>query len=74
MERVAAEVDGNQVLVCDLDLGVLVAVKAGVDLRAGGGVRRSDQVEDDLVGDERLTPPVLGDEAEQAVLDPLRLI
>jgi len=35
MERVAGDVDGGELLVGDLDLGVLVVVEAGVDLQGG---------------------------------------
>ena len=40
-------------------------------IEAFAGRRRSDQLDDDLVADQRLAAPVLGDEGEQTVLDPV---
>jgi hypothetical protein len=54
VERVAGEVHGGQFGVGDLDLGVRVLIEAGVDLEPGAGGGRGDQVDDHLVGDQRL--------------------
>jgi len=40
-----------------------------MDRQPGLGGCRSDQVDDDLVTDERLSPPVLADEGKQPMLD-----
>jgi len=74
VERVAGDVDGGQFGIADFELGVFVVVEAGVDLEAGAGAGRGDRVDDYLVGGQRSAAPVLGDEAEQPVLDfvPLR--
>ncbi len=70
MELAAAEVDGGELGVGDLDLvGIAALIELGVDLEAAASRGRGDQVDDHLAGDERLAAPVLADEAEQAVLD-----
>src|SRR2546423_14101735 len=71
---VSGEGDCGELLVGDLDPGRVVAlVVLGFDLEtfAGGGV--GDQLDNDPVAREGPTPPVHGDEAEQAVLDPVSL-
>jgi hypothetical protein len=75
MELVSGDVDGGDLLVCDFDLlGVGGFVESGVDVQAGVGCGRGDQLDDDLVAGEWLAAPVEADEAEQSVLDlvPLR--
>ena len=46
-----------------------VGVDAAGDGEAGFGRGGGDQLDDDLMADQRLAAPVLGDEGEQAVLD-----
>ena len=70
MEWVAGDVHGGEFLVGDFDfLWVGSVVELGVDLQSGAGRRGGDQVDDDLVTDQRLAAPVGRDEAEQAMLD-----
>jgi hypothetical protein len=72
---IAVDVDGVQFGVGDFDLGGIGArIEAGVDLETAVGGCRGDQVDDRLERFERAAAPVLGDEAEQPVLDlvPLR--
>ena len=63
----------------DLRVGHLGALLVGVfvqpALRRQAGLRRGagDQLHDDLVREQRLAAPVLGDEGEQAVLDAVPL-
>lgn len=72
MEFVALNVDGVHLGVADLDAG---RIGAGIDLalhlETGFGRGGGDQLDDGLVADERSTAPVLGDEREQAMLDPV---
>jgi hypothetical protein len=64
------DVDGGELLVGDFDsFGVGIGVEAGVDLEAGAGGGRGDEVDDDLVGEEWFAAPVLADKAEKPVLD-----
>jgi hypothetical protein len=75
VEVVALGLDGGELGVGDLDLvGVVALIELRVDLEPGAGGGRGDQVDDRLERDEWAPAPVLGDEAEQAVLDlvPLR--
>ena len=67
---VSGEVDGGDLFLGDFDLGrVDGRVQAGVDLQAGAGGGRADQVDDHLVAGQRPAAPVEADEAEQPVLD-----
>ena len=64
------DVDGGELGVGDLDAGrVAVGIELAAHLEAGlcGGC--GDQLNDDLVADERLSAPVLCDEREQPMLD-----
>jgi hypothetical protein len=75
VELVSGDVDGGDLFVCDFDfLGVGGLVESGVDVQAGVGRGRGDQLDHDLVAGEWLAAPVEADEAEQPVLDlvPLR--
>jgi hypothetical protein len=52
VEVVAAQVDGGELLVGDLDaLGIVALVELGVDAQPGVGRRCGDRVDDDLVAD-----------------------
>jgi hypothetical protein len=46
----------------------------GIDLKPGVGRGRGDQVDDDLVGDQQLAAPVVGDEEAHLLLDSSRFI
>jgi len=72
VERVAFNVDGVHLGIGDLDaLGIAVGVDVAGDGEAGVGRGGADQLDDDLMADERLAAPVLGDVGEQAMLDPV---
>ena len=65
------ELEVSEVLVAHLDRGVvMVGVERGFHEEAGARRGRGDQVDDGLVADQGLAPPVLRDEAEQSMLDP----
>ena len=71
MERVAFDVDGVHLGIGNLDaLGITAGVDVASDGEAsiGGG---ADQLDDDLMADERLAAPVLRNVGEQAMLDPV---
>ena len=70
MELVAGDVHGGKLLVGDLDPFLVVAgVQARVDLQAGAGRGRADQVDDHLQALKRPSAPVEADVAEHAMLD-----
>src|SRR5450755_1881980 len=75
MELIAGDVDGGQLCRGDFDPFLVVAgVQARVDLQAGAGRGRADQVDDHLQALKRPSAPVEADVAEHAMLDfvPLR--
>src|SRR5258705_10391502 len=70
MEGVAFEIDGIHFGVGHLDAGWIgVLIEFATNLQTS--LRRccSDQLDDDLMADERFAAPVAGDEREQAMLD-----
>ena len=70
MEGVAFDVEGRHFGVADLDAFlVCVGVEFAADGQAVLGRGRRDQLDDRRPTGERPTAPVLGDVAEQAVLD-----
>jgi hypothetical protein len=74
VELVSVEVDRPELPVDHLDpFGVCAWIEPGVDLRAGAGRCASDQADDDLMAEQRLATPVLADEGEEVVLDPVPL-
>src|SRR3954447_17342330 len=52
-------------------LGIGAAVEAALDGEAGAGRGAGDHLDDHLVGEQGLAAPVLGDEGEQPMLDPV---
>ena len=50
-------------------MGLEVLVDHRANFEAGGCCRRRDEVDDDLMGDERFSSPVLRDEGEEAVFN-----
>ena len=62
--------DGGQLGVgdCDAD-GVVAGVEVGFDAQAGPSGCSGDELDDGPVGHERPASPVLGDEAEHAMLN-----
>ena len=72
MERVTGDVESQHLGVTDLDAFLVGAViEQAFDLETGRGGRGADQLDDRNAIGERATAPVLGDVAEQAVLDPV---
>ena len=66
----ALEIDAGEVGGGDFDAGrIRIGVDLGTDLEAGFGGGGGDQLDNDLMADERFAAPVLGDEREEAVLD-----
>src|SRR3954453_3540138 len=72
MERVAFDVDGVHVGIGNLDtLGITAGVDVASDGEASIGRGGADQLDDDLMADERLAAPVLRNVGEQAMLNPV---
>ena len=70
VEFMALEIDAGEVGGGDFDAGrIRIGVDLGTDLEAGFGGGGGDQLDNDLMADERFAAPVLGDEREEAVLD-----
>lgn len=72
VERVVFDVQRFHLGIGDLDtLGVAADVNVASDCEAGIGRGGGDQLNDDLVADQRLAAPILGNVGEEAVLDPV---
>ena len=72
MERVALDVDCSHFGFGDFDAAwVARAIDVAGNGEACVGRGGGDQLDDDLMADERLAAPVLGDEGEQSMLDPV---
>jgi len=70
MEIVAADIDRIHFRIRDLDgFGIFILVEAAPHLKPGRRGRRSDELADDLVADQRLATPVLGDEGKEPMFD-----
>ncbi len=70
MEGIALDVEGGHFDIADLDaLWVTVLVDVAGDGEAGVGRGGADQLDDDLVADQRFAAPVLRDVGKEAVLD-----
>src|SRR5271168_833654 len=70
MERIEFDVDASHLFVgYDDAFGVAVFVDIAGYGQAGIGRCRSDELENDLMADEGLAAPVLGDVSEETVLD-----
>ena len=70
MEGMPLETHASQLGVADLRLQVVLpGVERGAYDETGAGGRARDQADDGLMTDERPTTPVVGDEAEEAMLD-----
>ena len=69
--RAALRRNSRQFLVADLDPGLVIGrcPSAALTIRPRAGRRAGDQVDDHLVAHQRPAAPVLGDEAEQPMLD-----
>ena len=69
MEVMASDIDGGEFGVVDGDAGVVgIGIELGVNREAGFGGGRGNQLDDDLVADQRLAAPVLSDERKETVL------
>src|ERR1035437_208387 len=70
VEFVAHDVHGSEFVVGYFDAGrVGHGIELATDLETGSGGGCGDQLHDPLMADERLSPPVAGDEREEAMLD-----
>ncbi len=70
MEGIALDVDGGHFGIADFDaFWVKVLVDVAGDGEAGGGRGGADQLDDDLVADERFAAPVLRNVGKEAVFD-----
>src|SRR4029077_16193078 len=70
LEGMALNVEGSHFSIADFDaLGVEALVNVASDGKAGIGGSGADQLDDDVVADERFAAPVLGDVGKEAVLD-----
>ena len=70
LEGIALNVEGGHFGIGDLDtFRVAALVDVASDGEAGIGGGGADQLDDDVVADERLAAPVLGNIGEEAVLD-----
>ena len=70
MKVVAGEIDGFDLVVRHFEAGGIgVWVEFAAHFEAGCRRCCGDQLDDDLMADERLAAPVAGDEREQAMLD-----
>jgi len=69
VERITIDVDRTHLRVGDPDgLGITVLVEVALHIKPAGRRRGSNELDDDLVADERLATPVLCDEREKPVL------
>src|SRR3954468_13939398 len=74
MERITLDGERGHLGIGDLDaFGVAVLVKLAAHRQAGLRRRGADQLDDDLVADQRLAAPVLRDGGEEAMLDAVPL-
>src|SRR3954453_23764418 len=74
VKRGGLKIKGGHLGIGHLDaFRVGAAVEAALDGEAGAGGGAGDQLDDHPVGQQRLAAPVLGDEGEQPMLDPVPL-
>src|SRR3954469_6627167 len=72
MERVALDGELGHLGIRDLDaLGIAAGVDLAADGQAGLGGRGADQLNDNLMADQRLAAPGPGDVGEEPVFDPV---
>ncbi len=66
----SGDIHGSEFVVGDLDAGrVGRGIELATDLETGFCSCCADQLNDDLMADQRLSTPVAGDEGEEAMLD-----
>jgi len=69
MKVVALDVDGRHFVIADLNAFLIeVAIEVASDRQAFFGRGSADQLDDDLMADQRLAAPVLRDVGKEAVL------
>ncbi len=69
VESITIDVDRTHLRVGDPDgLGITILVEVALHIKPAGRRRGSNELDDDLVADERLATPVLCDECEKPVL------
>src|SRR5215470_13760500 len=74
MEVVVANIELIYLLIGDLGpLGIARGVNITGDGQSGGGRGGGDELDDDLVGEQGLGAPVLGDEGEHTMFDSVPL-
>lgn len=74
MEVVALDVDGRHFIIADLNAFLIeIAIKIARDRKAVFRRSGADQLDDDLVADQRLAAPVLRDVGKETMLDPVPL-
>ena len=74
MKIVALDVDGSHFVIADLNAFLIeVTIEIAGDREAVFGRGGADQLDDDLVADQRLAAPVLRDVGKETVLDPVPL-
>lgn len=70
MKAIAIDIDRVHFRVGDLDgFWVFIFVETALDIEPGARAGRSDQLDNDLVADQRFAAPVLRDEGEEPMLD-----
>ncbi len=70
MELMAGDVHGSELIVGDPDAGRIGhGIELTTHLETGFCSCRADQLNDHLMADQRLSPPVAGDEGEEAMLN-----
>ena len=70
MKVVRLEIERGEFRVCDLDTcGVLVPVEFGTDLQVCARRGAGNQIDNDFVTHQRSAAPVLGNMAEQPMVD-----
>ena len=72
MKVVALDVDGRHFVIADLNAFLIeIAIEIAGDRETAFGRSGADQLDDDLVADQRLAAPVLRDIGKKTVLDPV---
>ena len=70
MEAIAVDIDRVHFRIGDLDaFRVVIFIETALDIQPGARAGRSDQLDDDLVADQRFSAPVLRDEGEEPMFD-----
>ena len=74
MKVVALDVDGRHFIIADLNAFLIeVAIEVASDRETVFGRGGADQLDNDLMANQRFAAPVLRDVSKEAVLDPVPL-